>query len=307
MKTLYVLLYSYSNKRHFIKTLYNNTSILILAVLIVFFTTDTFLYSQNINLDDDSISDNPTFVKRVYSDLGVAAKTSLSDLKYMYTSPARINKKYALWLSGILAFGGMLYAYDQDIYEAIYKNKNHKFYKPIQDTGEFLEPLGYMGFTNKFIFGSLFIGYIFKNELIVNISADLLESFFIGSFGKSTTMLLVGREGPMIENGPRSFKFYEGRSFPSGHSTAIMQLASVLSHHIDYMPFKVAAYSGATTVLLQRMTSNHHWPSDVYTGAVYGWVVSHALLKLKKNRRVKLIPAALDGGNGTGLLITYKF
>ncbi len=254
------------------------------------------------NRENDCLS----FKKRVVHDLGYAWKTTLSDFKYIYSSPARIKTGHALWLGGILAVGGVIFAYDQEIYDAIHRNKNHKLYKPVRNMGETLEPLGYMGFTNKFIFGALFAGYLVKNELMVNISADILESFLIGSVGKNIGMVCVGREGPMIKNGPRSFKFNDGRSFPSGHSNAIMQMASVLSHHIDFLPFRAAAYGGAATVLLQRITSDHHWPSDVYAGAVYGFVISHELLKLKKSRRVKISPASFDEANGTGMIITYR-
>ena len=289
------------------KALHRNIVTVILAVIIVFFNFVPPTYSQDDNNSAYQDSDSLKFIRRVSHDVRYAAKTSLSDFKYIYSSPTRINTKYALWLGGILAVGGTLFAYDQEIYDAIHRNKDHKLYKPIHDAGEFLEPLGYMGFTNKFIFGSLFIGYIVKNELMVNISADLLETFFISSFGKIATMNFIGRDGPAMGNGPRSFKFFEGRSFPSGHSNAIMQLASVMSHHIDYLPFQVAAYGGAATVLLQRVTSDHHWPSDVFTGAVYGWVISHELLKLKKSRRMKMTPMTFHDGKGTGLMITFGF
>ena len=63
----------------------------------------------------------------------------------------------------------------------------------------------------------------------------------------------------------------------------------------------------AGTVLLQRITSDHHWPSDVYGGAVYGWVISHALLKLKACRNVNMKAMASDKGEVGGIMITFEF
>ena len=264
------------------------------------------LFSGMSAADQNSNSDHRGFAGRLVYDLGYAVKTTASDFKYIYTSPARINSKYALWLGGIAAVGGILFAYDQEIYDAIQRNKDSNWYKPILDTGEFFEPAGYMGDSNKFIFGSLFIGYITGYEPLVKISADLLESYAVAISGK-LVKTFSGRYGPGKKVGPRFFRFNDGASFPSGHSMNIMQMANTLSHHVDYKPFQIAVYSAASTVLLQRVTSDHHRPSDVYTGAVFGWVISHELLKLKKNRRMNITPVTFNKGDGAGMIMTYNF
>ncbi len=264
------------------------------------------LFSGMSAADQNSNSDHRGFAGRLVYDLDYAVKTTASDFKYIYTSPARINSKYALWLGGLAAVGGILFAYDQEIYDAIHRNKDSNWYKPILDTGEFFEPAGYMGDSNKFIFGSLFISYITGYDPLMEISADLLESYAVAVGGK-LVKAYSGRSGPGKKVGPRFFKFNDSGSFPSGHSMNIMQMANTLSHHIDYKPFQIAVYSAASTVLLQRVTSDHHWPSDVYTGAVFGWVISHELLKLKKNRRMHVTPVTFNKGDGAGMVMTYNF
>ena len=267
----------------------------------------TLSYSQNNEVRADQDSERPGFGERAFRDLSDAVKITLSDVKHIYTSPARMNVRHALWLGGILAVGGVIFTYDQEICDALKRNEDHTYYKPIRDVGEFFEPLGYMGFTNKFLFAALAIGYVIRIEPMVEIPCDILEHFLVASFGKNTMMVLAGRKGPMIEEGPRSRTFNDGRSFPSGHSLAITQLASVLSHHTDYVPLKVAAYGMAGTVLLQRITSDHHWPSDVYGGAVFGWMVSRELLKRKESRRMKITPAMWDEEKGAGMIVTFGF
>ena len=247
------------------------------------------------------------FKNRMINDLKCAANTTWSDFKYVYSSPKRINAKSLIWIGEILAVGGTLLKYDQEIYDAIKRNQNHKYYEPIRKTGEFFEPLGFMGFTNKFIFGSLVIGYIADYKPAINISFDLLEHFLIASVAKNALMISAGRKGPMIEKGARRFKFNNGRSMPSGHSLAIMQMASVFAHHIDNWPFKIFAYGAAGTVLLQRITSDHHWPSDVFAGATLGWTISHGIYKGRKQSKLKINPTTWDGGKGFGLFARYSF
>ena len=240
------------------------------------------------------------FGNRLLRDLHAAFRTTASDIKYIYTAPARMNRRHALWLGGILTVGGVLFAYDQELYDAIKRNQSDKYYRPIRKAGEFFEPLGYMGFTNKYIFAALFLGYLAGSDPVVEASSDILEHFLVASIGKNLMMNLAGRRGPTIEEGARSFDFGEGRSFPSGHSLAITQLATVLAHHIRYRPFQIAIYGMAGTVLLQRITSDHHWPSDVYGGALYGWLISRELLKRKEERRIRITPLN-RGGAGLGL------
>jgi len=154
---------------------------------------------------------------------------------------------------------------------------------------------------------ALILGYITGADPVVAASSDILEHFVVASIGKNLMMNLAGRRGPMIEEGPRSFDFGEGRSFPSGHALAITQLATVLAHHIRYRPFQIAVYGMAGTVLLQRITSDHHWPSDVYGGALYGWIISHELLKRREDRRIKITPSTWDGEGGAGLMLSFGF
>jgi membrane-associated phospholipid phosphatase len=245
--------------------------------------------------------------KRMVRDLACAAKKTYADFKFIYTAPTRLTSKGLLYVGGILSIGGILFKYDQDIYNTIKRNQNHKYYKPIRKTGEFFEPLGYMGFTNKYIFASLLIGYVIDYKPMVNISFDLLEHFLVASLGKNLLMISAGRKGPMIGEGPRSFKFNDGRSMPSGHSLAIMQMASVFAYHIDYLPFKIIAYSIAGTVLLQRISSDHHWPSDVYAGALFGYIVSHSIFRFNDETRLKVSPTTWNNGKAFGLVVSAKF
>ena len=251
--------------------------------------------------------DRPSFPGRVYRDLNGALTTAWDDFTHFYSAPARMKPVHLLWTGGLLAVGGIIFAYDQEIYDSIQRNRDSRYYKPIRKAGDFFEPLGYMGFTNKYIFATLGIGYLLDNEFAVSVSSDLLESFVIGTPGKNAVMFGAGRRGPMNDKGARSFKAGDGRSFFSGHSNAIMQLGTIMSHHVDYRPFTVTAYGIAGTVFLQRITSDHHWPCDVYFGALWGYLVSSEVLKHKRLRNVTVTPASPWGGDNPGLSVAIRF
>ena len=65
----------------------------------------------------------------------------------------------------------------------------------------------------------------------------------------------------------------------------------------------ILSYGIASTVLLQRITSDHHWPSDVYAGAVFGYFVAHEILELAENRRLAVAPDM----ERAGLVVRYTF
>ena len=252
-------------------------------------------------------TESRSFAKGVLHDTGGAVKTIASDFKYIYTAPARITKRNALWISGIVTVGGLIYAYDEEIHDAFKRNEDHRYYRPIRKTGEKFEPLGLRITFEKYYFGALVLGYVTGIDKLVEISSDFLESYYIATPGKAAGNIITGRRRPREGDGSRSFKFYDGTSLPSGHSSNIVQMATVLSHHIDFLPFRAAVYGVATSVCLQRITSDSHWPSDVYFGALYGRILSKTLLKRIDSRRIKITPMTIENEKNTGFQITCRF
>jgi len=254
-----------------------------------------------------NISSDNKFTSRVRKDLSYSFRTTLSDFLHIYSSPSRWDKYDYMLASGLLLTGGVIYHYDQQIYDMLDRNRDEPFYKPIRKTGEFFEPMGFMGFTNKYFFLSIFTGYIFNIEPMVSIPADILETYVITGAAKNALNISVGRRRPEKGMGPRSYKFADGTSFPSGHALSIVQVASIISYHYDHPIVKTAAYTMAATVCLERSTSGKHWPSDVYTGAVFGWFATRELLNLKRNRNLSITPVFYNNSQGIEIRMAYRF
>ncbi len=235
-------------------------------------------------------ANSPGVVKTTFHDLKFAGQTFISDSWYLYNAPARITTRSAIWAGSLAAVGGILYACDQEIHDAFHRNRDHALYKPIRKMGENITPIGHMGNTNAWYFGLLSASYIVGYEPLTILSAEILEAHFISGLGKNLCRYLIGRHRPHEDKGPRSFKRNDGTSFPSGHSINIMELATILSRHFDYLPFQITCYSLAGTVCLERITSNQHWSSDVFAGAVLGTITARTLLDRHRHRTVPSLP-----------------
>lgn len=230
----------------------------------------------------------------------------LKDTWYFTASPARISRRSLCWLGGIMLVGGALYAYDQQILDAFCRNRENRVYKPLLQTGQYIEPLGHMGITNKYYFAGFAIGSVFKIRFLQEIAFQILESHLIAGLFKNVANTLVGRSRPFENRGPGYFKLNGGTSFPSGHASTSFQLATILSHHVNYRPFSVLCYGLATSIAVQRIDSKAHWPSDVFFAAVYGTVVSRTIINLHSRRKVKLIPSITPDGGSVGLNIILQ-
>ncbi|UCE67086.1 MAG: phosphatase PAP2 family protein [Candidatus Zixiibacteriota bacterium] len=245
--------------------------------------------------------------KNLWRDIKGLGSGYVSDSWYIYSSPARLNKKSGILLAAAVAGAALTYAYDREIYDGFKRNLDHPLYRPIRKIGNTFERIGYMGATNKYYFAGMGIGYLFNIKPLEEISIQILEAHFIAGGGKNVANFLVGRWRPRDGNDPRKFEFNNGSSFPSGHVSNIFQLATILSHRVNYLPVTIALYGIAGTVGFQRVTSGSHWPSDVFVAAVYGTAVARAVIYLNERRRNKTsVSPMLDNGSA-GIAIIHRF
>lgn len=238
----------------------------------------------------------------VPNDLIHMTRTFAGDAFHIYTFPLHMSGRDAAVLSGVLAVTGLIYAYDQEILDAVQRNEESDLWKPLWETGDFFEPLGHMGNTNIWYMGGVVLGYATRQEKFSLVCAQILESHYIGGMGKNLIQHIVGRQRPYGDLGPREFGVDNATSFPSGHSNNIFQLPVILSHHVDHPAFTVLAYSVAASVGIQRVRSNMHWPSDVFFSSFYGWSVAKGVLRLHEGRQTTVAPHV--SRLGVGLEVT---
>ena len=244
----------------------------------------------------------------IFGDMAYAGRAFVEDAAHIFSSPARIDTRSALWFGGILAVGGVIYAYDQEIYDAFRRSRDDGLFRDIRKLGESFEKYGDGGMMAKYYVGALGAAYIIGWDPLLYATADMAESYYIAGGIKNATNLFMGRGRPHEGEGPYYFRFNEGTSLPSGHMANLIQMANISAHHINFLPYTIAAYTITGAVGIQRVTSDNHWPSDVYFAAIYGWLVSETLVERNEaRRRVKVVPTAAANGEGLGLVLLYRF
>lgn len=229
------------------------------------------------------------------------------DFYALHTSPFHMTKKGAYWTSGILAAGTLIYIFDDDINNGFEHLQGNYLYDRYVDIGEVIEPVGLKVVTTKYYLGLFLVGLITKNEFLTNVNLQILEAIIVTAFLKEGFNYYAGRPRPRESEDAHEWGVKDARSFFSGHSTNIFQLATILSHHVDNKWFSFLVYGLASAVAVQRCDSQSHWPSDVFTGIVYGVATAKGIIYLneKSKNKISLIPAKPD--NGYGISVSYSF
>ena len=73
-------------------------------------------------------------------------------------------------------------------------------------------------------------------------------------------------------------------SFPSGHAVLVFSVATVIAQRYGkhrWVPF--VAYGAASLVCFSRLTQQAHFPSDVFAGAAFGYVISRYVVLPGRN------------------------
>jgi hypothetical protein len=62
-------------------------------------------------------------------------------------------------------------------------------------------------------------------------------------------------------------------AFPSGHTATAFSIATVFAtQYSDIKAVPILCYSAATAVGISRLTEHEHWASDVFVGALIGYL-----------------------------------
>jgi membrane-associated phospholipid phosphatase len=234
-------------------------------------------------------SGSASLLARTATDLGHGLADFAGDGWYVLTVPIRMDARDAGILAGVLGVGGLLYVWDEGLSDALQRQDGNPIHDGLREIGDFV---GLMGNTNRWYALGLLAGYVSGWDPLLHVSRDLLASHWIAAATYNPPRRWIGRTRP--EDGQGAREFGGGTSLPSGHASSIVQVAAVLSHHVGWRPAKVAIWGLAGTLLLQRVDSGKHWPSDVWIGAAWGYGVSRLVLARADARRSPV--AAMTGG-----------
>lgn len=211
-------------------------------------------------------------------------KSFLSDFKGVVSSPRDWKKKDFFKLSAILGSSALFFTVDKDIERWFRKNRS----SGSEDISHVISPLGHGIFLGSFLTVLYASGEIFDNKRIRKTALLSFESWMISGVIVSAGKFLIGRARPHEEGNSFSFHPFSFRShfhsFPSGHATSAFAVATVIADQSEKFYIDFLAYNLATLVALSRVHDSKHWASDVFMGAVIGYLVAKKVSALNKSR-----------------------
>ena len=138
-------------------------------------------------------------------------------------------------------------------------------------------------------------GFIFKNEKIKTTTMLASQAYITGGVIESALKFLSGRTRPNyydpaknarpVFKGPfgNTSRDFNGNrsnsSFPSGHATVAFAAATVFA--LEYRTtiwVPILSYTAASLISISRITENKHWTSDVFVGAVLGYLTGRQIV-----------------------------
>jgi membrane-associated phospholipid phosphatase len=196
------------------------------------------------------------------------------------TAPVKWEMTDWLTAAGIVGVEVGLYLYDEKINHLILENRSDLS----QDVCLVAKQFGNGNYIMPAIGATVLGGYLCGSDKTIDTGLLCLKSFLLANGVTISMKLATQRQRPFKENGKefwngRGFKF--GRdSFPSGHSTVVWSVAPVLAgQYKEQIWVTPLVYGIAGLTSYSRMHDNKHWASDVFAGAVIGYVTAELTLK----------------------------
>ena len=221
---------------------------------------------------------------------------------------APVHFKTKQWIMTGVAAGitAALITTDNNIEEWFWDQENR--YPCISETSPVITRFG-GNYANYSVAAFGLLSAALKNQKGVQTSLLATQAMFTSGAWVTMVKILTGRERPLTANiaaGIEGGKWYGPfaeynktlnsnkpesafNSFPSGHTATAFSVATVFAmQYSDNPAVPIISYSAATLVGISRLTEQKHWVSDVFVGAVMGYlcgrqVVSHYNKKHKNS------------------------
>ncbi len=206
----------------------------------------------------------------------------LHDQKDLWTFPIKVAKGHYL-LPTLLVIGGTAGLIFADPHAMPYFQKHEK---NLDDVNDVFDPMITTGEVIALPAGLLAAGYLRHDQREVSTALLAAEAYGDSVVVNLAIKAVTRRERPadVPLNGSFEGTFFnggksplKGSSFPSGHSTAVWSVATVVAERYRHRGkpwIPVLSYALATAISCSRITSMAHFPSDVFLGASLGYTIA---------------------------------
>jgi len=236
-----------------------------------------FLFSSHLILAQQ----NKTRFEKISDDLGIFVDDGISFFAY----PIHADWNDVLITSGVaISTYGFMHA-DKDIRKSIGRKTSKSL------NGDFWDvptSLGIVQYGNIAALSSYGLGVAIDNDDIRVVSRIVFQSLSYSGALVMITRILVGRERPYYEKGPWAYNGFtfdnEKQSFPSGHTTVAFAISSALAEYLDNTYASIFLYSLSGMTAYARVLNNQHWFSDVFVGALMGFIGGYHVNRMEDER-----------------------
>jgi membrane-associated phospholipid phosphatase len=231
-----------------------------------------------------------------------------SDLKTTLLSPFHWDKEDWLTFSAVAATGVILAFSDQGIRDRVQRNRtvgSDDFFRTMSHFGDGENLVG-------FVAGLYAAGAVSGSRGVKNTALLCLESYIVSSLLTDVFKLIPGRSRPYTEEGSARFRPFSytssHTSLPSGHSSAVWSIATVIADRTDNVFVDIACYGTAALTAVSRIQQDKHWASDVLLGSAIGYFTAKKICALNRNPNGPRLSAAFNlAGGRRGLTLSLAF
>jgi len=232
---------------------------------------------------------------------GEYVRKAVSDLVDVGTSPLRWDGKDWLTFAGFAAGTGLLFAFDQDIYDWIQDSKTEASI----DASKVISKFGNGGYLAGFLAVLYGSGEIFDSLPLRKTALVGLESFLASAAVVTAVKIVAGRARPYAGEGPNKFHpfSFQGRyvSLVSADAATAFAVAATIDANSDSFLIDALAYAAAGLAAVYRVHDRKHWPSDVFAGSVIGIFTARAINAL--NRDGEGLQVSFQAGRDRGAVV----
>lgn len=230
-----------------------------------------------------------------------------TDTKRAFAAPFHWEKQDWTTFGVVTVTTAALFLVDDPIDDA-FQSWNEQWGESGSDfSTNYLEPWG-TKYSFAVIGGLMGYGLLAKNQKSQSTALLAAESMLLASLITRVPKVLFGRARPDSDPDVSPYKIegpFHGSSLPSGHTTAVFAVASVIANqYSDRWAVPVVAYTVAGATGLSRMYDKKHWLSDVFAGAAIGITVGNMVsAKQKKKSQIVIVP--FSSGHFQGVKFAY--
>jgi membrane-associated phospholipid phosphatase len=242
------------------------------------------------------------------------AKSYWTDTKSVFVNPFHWRKGQLITAASLMVGTVALIAWgDKPIQKFFYRNEN---YFIDRTSYYFFSPLGNGIFSLPVAAVFYGFGAIYKNKRAKETGLKCLEAYVINAVFTTAIKQFTHRHRPYQDTPPDPHKWdgpfswggaygtFGYNSFPSGHSSSIFAVATVVA--MEYWDTKwvpAVSFGLAGFTALYRLAVNDHWASDVLFGSALGFAIG-SMVYFNANKKLQIVPVS---STGMGATLIYHF